>query len=231
LILCVGGCAFPKYETVYRQKDKEFIKTFDPNLPLISYKAINFISVEDNGLMTVSPKVISIYDELEVPRVEKSASEKKAPDPIGAVTLTVLTLGLNLFFATGETWKVLTGDSKNERVISTDVDMKRAKKTGQKIQDTSFGKLTGPIRIEGLIDGPLTLFGDKNNKYDLSTYIRPYTGYEVIKPIFITCIECQETIPNEPGITNTLRFDINIQAIHQKLNPVKRPNRPNGQPG
>lgn len=231
LILSLVGCAFPKYETVFRLKDKEFVKTFDPNLPLISYRAINFVSVDENGLMTVSPKVISEFDELEVPKVEKTASEKKAPDPIGAVTLTVLTLGLNLLFATGETWKVVTGDSKNERVVSTDLDMSRAKKTGRKIQDTSFGKSTGPIRIQGLIDGPLTLFGDKDNKYDLAPYIRSYTGYEVIKPIFITCIDCQESIPNHTGITNYIRYDINIQAIQKKLNPVSRQNRPNGQPG
>ena len=177
LIISLGGCAFPKYETVVREKDTGYEKTYDPKFPLISYKAINYVKVDENGIMTVNPKVLTIYDELEAPKVQKTASEKKSPDPIGAIAVTGLTLGLNLLFATGETFKMLTGDSKNERVIGTDIDMTRAKKTGNKITKTSFDKPSGPIRIDGLIDGPLTLFGEKDNKYDLSTYIKADTGY------------------------------------------------------
>jgi hypothetical protein len=109
--------------------------------------------------------------------------------------------------------------------------MTRAKKTGNKITKTSFDKPSGPIRIDGLIDGPLTLFGEKDNKYDLSTYIKADTGYEVIKPIFINCMECQETIPQESGVTNKIRYDINIQEIKNKLNKSSIPVRPHGKPG
>jgi hypothetical protein len=231
LIITLGGCAFPKYETVVREKDTGYEKTYDPKFPLKSYKAINYVKVDESGIMTVNPKVMTIYDELEAPKVEKTASEKKSPDPIGAIAVTGLTLGLNLLFATGETFKMLTGDSKNERVIGTDIDMTRAKKTGNKITKASFDKQAGPMRIDGLIDGPLTLFGEKDNKYDLSSYIKADTGYEVIKPIFITCMECQETIPQESGVTNKIRYDINIQEIKNKLNKSSIPVRPHGQPG
>jgi hypothetical protein len=213
------GCAFPKYETVINEKDKGYEKTFDPSKPLRSYKAINYVNIDDFGVMTVNPKVISDYDELEAPRVEKTAKERKAPDPIGAITVTALTLGLNLLFATSDTFKILTGDSKNERVIGTELDLKRAKKTGAIVQNTGYGSLTGPIRIEGLIDGPLFLYGDKDNKYNLAKYIRADTGYEVIKPLFITCLECQETIPNIQGITNSMRYDINFDEIKKRVMP------------
>ena len=231
LVITLGGCAFPKYETVVRERDTGYEKTYDPRLPLQSYKAINYVKVDENGIMTVNPKVMTIYDELEAPKIERTAREKKSPDPIGAIAVTGLTLGLNLLFATGETFKMLTGDSKNERIIGTDIDMTRAKKTGNKITQTSMDKKSGPIRIDGLIDGPLTLFGEKDNKYDLSSYIKADTGYEVIKPIFITCMECQETIPQEIGVTNMIRYDINIQEIKNKLNKSRIPVRPHGKPG
>jgi len=227
LIVSIGGCAFPKYETVIREKDTGYEKTYDPKYPLRSYKAINFIKVDAFGVMTVNPKVITEYDELEAPKVEKTAHEKKAPDPVGALLVTGLTLGLNLLVATSDTYKILTGDSKNERVIGTDIDMTRAKKTGVRIFKSTFDKATGPIRIDGLIDGPLTLFGEKDNKYDLSSYIRAYSGYEVIKPIFITCMECNENVPDQRGVTNFTRFDINIQEIKNKLNQSNISVRPN----
>ena len=227
----MGGCAFPKYETVMREKDTGYEKTYDPKYPLKSYKAINFVKVDEFGMMTVNPKVITEYDELEAPKVEKTAREKKAPDPVGAILVTGLTLGLNLIVATSDTFKMLTGDSKNERVIGTDIDMTRAKKTGIKVSKSTFDKPAGPIRIDGLIDGPLTLFGEKDNKYDLSSYIKADTGYEVIKPIFITCMECNDIIPGQTGITNTIRYDINIQDIKSKIVKPNIPVRPHGQPG
>jgi hypothetical protein len=76
LIIALGGCAFPKYETVVREKDTGYEKTYDPKFPLISYKAINYVKVDENGIMTVNPKVLTIYDELEAPKVVKTASEK-----------------------------------------------------------------------------------------------------------------------------------------------------------
>jgi hypothetical protein len=231
LIFSLGGCAFPKYQTVVREKDTGYEKTYDPKLPLKTYKAINYVKIDEFGVMTVNPKVITEYDELEAPKVEKTALEKKPPDLVGTIVVTGLTLGLNLLVATSDTFKMLTGDSKNERVIGTDIDMTRAKKTGIKVSKASFDKSAGPIRIDGLIDGPLTLFGEKDNKYDLSTYIRADTGYEVIKPIFITCMECNETIPGQTGITNTLRHDINIQEIKNKIIKPTIPVRPHGQPG
>jgi hypothetical protein len=231
LIFSLGGCAFPKYQTVIGEKDTGYQKTYNPNLPLRSYKAINYVRVDEFGVMTLHPRVISEYEELEAPKVEKTTKEKKSPDPIGALTVTALTLGLNLLFATSDTYKMLTGDSKNERVIGTDVDMSRARKTGVVIQKMSYDKSAGPIRIDGLIDGPLTLFGEKDNKYDLSAYIKADTGYEVIKPIFITCMECNETIPQHTGVTNTIRYDINIQEIKKKVIKLPPPVRPHGQPG
>ena len=231
LIVTLGGCAFPKYQTVMREKDTGYEKTYDPKFPLRSYKAINYVKIDEYGVMTVNPKVITEYDELEVPKVEKTAVEKKAPDPVGAILVTGLTLGLNLLVATSDTFKMLTGDSKNERVIGSDIDMTRAKKTGVKISKTTFDKPAGPIRIEGLIDGPLTLFGEKDNKYDLSSYIKVDTGYEVIKPIFITCMECNDIIPGQTGITNTIRYDINIQDIKSRIVKPNIPVRPHGQPG
>jgi len=231
LILTLGGCAFPKYQTVVREKDTGYQKTYDPKLPLKTYKAINYVKVDEFGVMTVNPKVITEYDELEAPKVEKTASEKKSPDPVGTILVTGLTLGLNLLVATSDTFKMLTGDSKNERVIGTDIDMTRAKKTGVKVSKTTFDKPAGPIRIDGLIDGPLTLFGEKDNKYDLSAYIRADTGYEVIKPIFITCMECNDFIPGQTGIINTIRYDINIQEIKNKIVKNNTPIRPHGKPG
>ena len=138
LILTLGGCAFPKYQTVVREKDTGYQKTYDPKLPLKTYKAINYVKVDEFGVMTVNPKVITEYDELEAPKVEKTASEKKPPDPVGTILVTGLTLGLNLLVATSDTFKMLTGDSKNERVIGTDIDMTRAKNTGVKISKTTF---------------------------------------------------------------------------------------------
>jgi hypothetical protein len=231
LIVTLGGCAFPKYQTVVREKDTGYQKTYDPKLPLKTYKAINYVKVDEFGVMTVNPKVITEYDELEAPKVEKTASEKKSPDPVGTILVTGLTLGLNLLVATSDTFKMLTGDSKNERVIGTDIDMTRAKKTGVKVSKTTFDKPAGPIRIDGLIDGPLTLFGEKDNKYDLSAYIRADTGYEVIKPIFITCMECNDLIPGQTGIINTIRYDINIQEIKNKIVKNNIPIRPHGKPG
>ena len=43
-------------------------------------------------------------------------------------------------------------------------------------------------------------------------------------------MECQETIPQESGVTNKIRYDINIQEIKNKLNKAI-PVRPHGQPG
>lgn len=231
LIFSLGGCAFPKYQTVVGEKETGFQKTYNPNLPLRSYKVINFVKVDELGIMTLHPRVISEYEELEAPKVEKIAKEKKAPDPIGALTVTAFTFGLNLLFATSDTYKMLTGDSKNERVIGTEVDMNRARKTGVVIQKMSYDKSAGPIRIDGFIDGPLTVFGDKDNKYDLSSYIKADTGYEVIKPIFITCMECNASMPQYTGVTNTIRYDMNIQEIKKKIIKLPAPVRPHGQPG
>jgi hypothetical protein len=53
LIFPLGGSAFPKYQTVIVEKDTGFQKTYNPNLQLSSYKVINFVRVEEFGMMTL----------------------------------------------------------------------------------------------------------------------------------------------------------------------------------
>ncbi|MEI7532486.1 MAG: hypothetical protein WCK52_11215 [Betaproteobacteria bacterium] len=216
IIFTLTACAFPQYKTVYSEQDNGYQKTFDKDKPLKSLKAIDFISIDDNGVLTVKPKVLTEYDELEVPVVNRVAKDKKSPDPIGAILATGLTVGLNLLFATGETFKMLTGDSKNERIIDTSLDFKRARKTGVKIWNTTYTAKTGRIKIEGLIEGPLILFSS-NNEYKLAQYIKVAGGNEALAPIFVTCLECSPEMPPESGGLMSTRVDIPIGDIRQKL--------------
>jgi hypothetical protein len=208
-----SSCAFPKWETKIEEKDSGTQKTFNKDLPLKSHKVIHFAGVNDAGIMTVTTKTISLFDEIEAPIVRRVAKEKRAPDPIGAVLVTGLTFGLNLLFATSETWKILTGDSKNERDIGASVDVSRGKKTGKQIWAENVGGQSGPVVVQGLLDAPLTIFGSNSNQYDLTPFIKAYQGEEASIPIFITCLECADDIPERPGVANKTRVDINIGRL------------------
>ena len=208
-----SSCAFPKWEKKIEEKDAGTQKTFNRQLPLKSYKVIHNAVVNDAGIMTFTTKTISLFDELEAPIVRRIEKDKRAADPIGAVLVTGLTFGLNLLFATSETWKILTGDSKNERDMGTAVDVSRGKKTGKQIWAENVGGVSGPVVVQGLLDAPLTIFGANTNQYDLTPFIKAYQGDEAFIPIFITCLECADDIPERSGTLNKTRLDINIGRL------------------
>jgi hypothetical protein len=44
-------------------------------------------------------------------------------------------------------------------------------------------------------------------------------------------MECNASIPQYTGVTNTIRHDLNIQEIKKKIIKLPAPVRPHGQPG
>jgi hypothetical protein len=44
-------------------------------------------------------------------------------------------------------------------------------------------------------------------------------------------MECNDLIPGQTGIINTIRYDINIQEIKNKIVKNNIPIRPHGKPG
>jgi len=193
IIICaiLSGCALTKWQTAYETKKVGKEKTFDKNKPIQVLKAINSISINDFGVMTISSKSISQFEELEAERENNVSIEKKAPDPVGAVLTTGLTSGVALIFSPIKTTKQAIGETRNERVISTRLDLQNAKKTGEKLWETSYPNTSiGRVLISGLTNSPIELLGTSANEFDLSGVVKEYQGTEISKYIRVFCKEC-----------------------------------------
>ena len=96
--LILQGCALKQYETVYETKEvgREKYLNDDGGRKIQSLSAAN---INPNGILTLTGFTFTELTEYEGPKMNDITRVSRPADPIGALTNTALTFGLNVLLA------------------------------------------------------------------------------------------------------------------------------------
>ena len=147
--------------------------------------------------------------------MEYISKETKAPDPIGVILTTGLTVGMNLLLAPKQTGKQAIGESRNERVINTYVDKSRGVDTGSTRWLSEKINAIGPVQIEGINGTPIEL-NISNSSYDLAPFLlqSPFSGTIKINLICLQCSDAtREHLYNPTNYTREKYFMFDLDAF------------------
>jgi len=211
-----------QYETIYETKEvgREKYLTNDGGQKIQSLSAAN---INPDGRLTITGFTFTELSEYEGPKMNDITKQSRPADPIGALTNTALTLGLNVLLAPKRTGGQLVGDTINERVTNSYVDKARAAPTGAKVWQKDQSNFISQILVEGILDRALS-FNYSGSPIDLSKYFQESSLNGII-PIKVTCQTCgqiaraqtQDFILFQPS--KLVEFDLG--AFNQKIKQQK----------
>jgi hypothetical protein len=221
LTLFLQGCALKQYETVYETKEvgREKYLNDDGGRKIQSLSAAN---INPNGVLTITGFTFTELTEYEGPKMNDITRVSRPADPIGALTNTALTLGLNVLLAPKRTGGQLVGDTASETVTKSYVDKSRGVSTGAKTWQKDQSNFSTQILVDGILDRVIS-FNYSGSPIDLSKYFQESSLNGII-PIKVTCQTCgqisrtqtQDFILFQPS--KTVEFDLGAfkQNIQQK---------------
>lgn len=222
LLFIMQGCALKQYETVYETKEvgrEKYLKD-EGGTKIQSLSAAN---ISPEGRLTITGFTFSELSEYEGPKMNDITKQTRPADPIGALTNTALTLGLNVLLAPKRTGGQLVGDTMNERVTNSYIDKSRGVPTGTKVWQKDQSNFSTQILVEGILDRPIN-FNYSGDPVDLSKYFQESLLNGIV-PVKVTCQTCeqisrtqtQDFILFQPS--KTVEFD--LSAFKQNINQKK----------
>lgn len=187
--ILVQGCSLTKWK--YESETKEIGRAnySELNPQIFTTKSLLDVSINSSGTMRATAYKFTNYKILQAPQIQVISRERKAPDPVGALITTGLTVGMNILIEPKKTGNQVIGETRNERVVNTYIDKSKGVDTNKTEWRTEYiNSSIGPVIIDGLYSKPIELDLTKD-WYDLTPYLResPYSGTVSIK---LTCIEC-----------------------------------------
>jgi len=222
LSIFLQGCALKQYETVYEKKEvgREKYLTDDGGQKIQTLSAAN---ITPDGRLFLAGFTFIELTEFEGPKMNDITKQSRPADPIGALTNTALTLGLNVLLAPKRTGGQLVGDTINERVTSSYVDKTRAVPTGAKVWQKNQSNFSTQILVEGILDRVLS-FNYSGSPIDLSKYFQEslLNGVVPIKVICQTCAEITRSQAQDFRLYQSSKIvEFDLGAYKQKINQQK----------
>lgn len=222
LVCVLQGCALKKYETINETKEvgRDKYLTYSGGQKIQSLSAVN---INPDGKLTITGFIFTELAEYEGPKMNDITKQSRPADPIGALTNTALTLGLNILLEPKRTGGQLVGDTVNERVTNSYIDKSRAAPTGAKVWQKNQANFSTQIFVEGILDRAID-FNYSGSPIDLSKYFQESSLNGIIS-IKVTCQTCrqisrvqsQDFILYQPS--KTVEFDLG--AFKQKIKQQK----------
>jgi hypothetical protein len=188
-LLVLQGCALKPYQTVNETKEVGKAKYLmdEGGQKTLSLSAAN---IDLDGKLTLTGFTFSELTQYEGPQMEQITKESRPPDPIGALTNTALTFGLNVLLEPRRTGGQLVGDTRNERVTNSYIDKTRGAQTGVKVWQKQQVNLSTQILVEGILDRAISL-NYSGGPIDLSRYFQE-SPYDKLVQVKVTCQTCGE---------------------------------------
>jgi len=221
-LLVLQGCALKPYQTVNETKEVGKAKYLmdEGGQKTLSLSAAN---IDLDGKLTLTGFTFSELTQYEGPQMEQITKESRPPDPIGALTNTALTFGLNVLLEPRRTGGQLVGDTRNERVTNSYIDKTRGVQTGVKVWQKQQTNLSTQLLVEGILDRAISL-NYSGGPIDLSRYFQE-SPYDKLIQVKVTCQTCGEITRVQAqdfgsyGSTKIVEFDLG--AYKQKIKPPK----------
>jgi len=189
ILLLLQGCALKPYETVYETKEvgKEKYLTNEGGQKIQSLSAVN---IDPDGRLTLAGFTFTELAEYEGPKMNNITKLSRPADPIGALTNTALSLGLNILLAPKRAGGQLVGDTMNEQVTSSYVDKSKAAPTGAKVWQKDQSNFSAQILVEGILERVIS-FNYSGSPIDLSKYFQE-SSFNGMVPIKVICQSCAQ---------------------------------------
>jgi hypothetical protein len=189
------GCSLTKWQ--YESETKEVGKAnySEINPQISTTKSLSDASINASGSIRFTTYKFTNYKVFQGPQMQVISRERKAPDPVGALVTTGLTVGMNLLLEPKKTGNQVIGETRNERVVRTYIDKSKGVDTSKTEWLSEYINSIGPVVIDGLYANSIEINLTKD-WYDLTPFLResPYSGVVSIK---LTCLECVNASPQQ----------------------------------